>query len=231
MNFLPMYLIGAILIAYVLIQSFVFYNKAYKRGLEMGMTKHQLNETTRSSAIFSIVPSIPILIGLVAMVPLFGDAAIPWIRLSVLGSVSYETYAALAIKNAAGVVSLLEDMSVYSSAVWTMTISIMSGMIILIFFYQSYTKKLDEIRKKDARWSTLLIAAMFMGLVGTIGAQQIVLGGYNLIALLISMGIMALLGGLSFKFKWLEEFALPVSILGTLTALYFIMQVFGDKIV
>lgn len=230
MNFLPMYLIGAILIGYVLIQSFVFYNKAYKRGLEMGMTKQQLNETTRSSAIFSIVPSIPILIGLVAMVPLFGDAAIPWIRLSVLGSVSYETYAALAVKNAAGVVTLLENMSVYSAAIWTMTISIMSGLIVLIFFYQGYTKKLAEIRKKDSRWATILIAALFMGLVGTIGAQQIVLGGYNLIALLISMGIMAILGGLSFKFKWLEEFALPVSILGTLTALYVIINVFGSKV-
>lgn len=223
MNFLPIYLIGAILIGYVLIQSFVFYNKAYKRGLEMGITKHQLKETTRSAAIFSIVPSIPILIGLVAMIPLFGDAAIPWIRLSVLGSVSYETYAALAVKNAAGVVTLLENMSVYSAAIWTMTLSIMSGLLVLIFNYQAYTKKLDEIRKKDSRWATLLIAALFMGLVGTIGAQQIALGGNYLIALLISMAIMAVLGGLSFKFKWLEEFALPVSILGTLTALYFIV--------
>lgn len=223
MNFLPMYLIGAILIGYVLIQSVVFYRKAVKRGLEMGITRHQLSETTRSSAIFSIVPSIPILIGLVAMIPLFGDAAIPWIRLSVLGSVSYETYAALAVKNAAGVVTLLENMSVYSAAIWTMTLSIMSGMLVLIFHYQSYTKKLDEIRKKDSRWATLLIAALFMGLVGTIGAQQIVLGSYNLIALLVSMAIMGVLGGLSFKFKWLEEFALPVSILGTLTILYFIV--------
>ncbi len=223
MNFLPLYVIGAILIGYVLLQSILFYRKAYQRGLELGMSKQALNETTRSSAIFSIVPSIPILIGLITMIPLFGDAAIPWIRLSVLGSVSYETYAALAIKNAAGITTLLEDMQVYSSAIWTMTLSIMSGMIILIFFYQSYTKKLQEIRLKDSRWSAVLISAMFMGLVGTIGAQQIVLGGYNLIALLISMGIMAVLGALSFKFKWLEEFALPVSILGTLTALYFLI--------
>ena len=223
MNFLPMYLIGALLIGYVLFQSIVFYKKAYQRGLEMGITKHQLRETTRSSAIFSIVPSIPILIGLVAMIPLFGDASIPWIRLSVLGSVSYETYAAVAVKEAAQVTTLLENMSVYSAAVWTMTISIMSGLLVLIFNYKAYTKKLAEIRKKDSRWATILIAALFMGLVGTIGAQQVVLGSYNLIALLISMAIMAILGGLSFKFKWLEEFALPVSIIGTLTILYFIV--------
>lgn len=223
MNFLPLYLIGAILVGYVLLQSIVFYRKAYQRGLEMGITKHQLRETTRSSAIFSIVPSIPILIGLVAMIPLFGDAAIPWIRLSVLGSVSYETYAALAVKNAANISTLLDNMTVYSAAIWTMTLSIMSGILVLIFHYESYTKKLAEIRKKDSKWATLLIAALFMGLVGTIGAQQIVLGGYNLLALLISMGIMALIGGLSLKFKWLEEFALPASILGTLTILYFLI--------
>jgi len=223
MNFVPIYIIGIILISYVLFETVLIYQNAYRRGLEMGISKTQLNETTRSSVIFSVVPSIPILIGLITMIPLFGDVVIPWIRLSVIGSVSYETYAASAIKTAAGVSSLTENLQVYSTAIWTMTVSILSGMIILIFFYKKYTSKLDAIKKKDKRWSELLIAALFMGLVGTIGAQQITMGGYNTIALFISMGIMAVLGGLSLKFKWLEEFALPVSMLGTLVILYFLI--------
>ena len=189
------------------------------------MTKTQLNETTRSSAIFSIVPSLPILIGLVTMIPLFGNVVIPWIRLSVIGSVSYETYAASQIKQAAGVASLTENLQVYSTAIWTMTLSIMSGMIILIFFYKQYTNKLEAIKIKNPRWSELLIAALFMGLVGTIGAQQITMGGYNALALFISIAIMAVLALISRKFKWMEEFALPVSMLGTLIVLYFIMGV------
>lgn len=225
MNFLPLYIIGAILISYVLFESVVIYRKAYQRGLELGMTKAQLNETTRSSAIFSIVPSLPILIGLVTMIPLFGNVVIPWIRLSVIGSVSYETYAASQIKLAAGVSSLTENLQVYSTAIWTMTLSILSGMIILIFFYKQYTNKLEAIKIKDPRWSELLIAALFMGLVGTIGAQQITMGGYNAMALFISIAIMAVLALISRKFKWMEEFALPVSMLGTLIALYFIMGV------
>lgn len=225
MNFLPLYIIGAILISYVLFESVVIYRKAYQRGLELGMTKTQLNETTRSSAIFSIVPSLPILIGLVTMIPLFGNVVIPWIRLSVIGSVSYETYAASQIKLAAGVSSLTENLQVYSTAIWTMTLSILSGMIILIFFYKQYTNKLEAIKIKDPRWSELLIAALFMGLVGTIGAQQIIMGGYNTMALFISIAIMAVLALISRKFKWMEEFALPVSMLGTLIALYFIMGV------
>jgi hypothetical protein len=225
MNFFPLYIIGAILISYVLFESVVIYRKAYKRGLELGMTKTQLNETTRSSAIFSIVPSLPILIGLVTMIPLFGNVVIPWIRLSVIGSVSYETYAASQIKQAAGVASLTENLQVYSTAIWTMTLSIMSGMIILIFFYKQYTNKLEAIKIKNPRWSELLIAALFMGLVGTIGAQQITMGGYNALALFISITIMAVLALISRKFKWMEEFALPVSMLGTLIVLYFIMGV------
>ena len=225
MNFFPLYIFGAILISYVLFESVVIYRKAYKRGLELGMTKTQLNETTRSSAIFSIVPSLPILIGLVTMIPLFGNVVIPWIRLSVIGSVSYETYAASQIKQAAGVASLTENLQVYSTAIWTMTLSIMSGMIILIFFYKQYTNKLEAIKIKNPRWSELLIAALFMGLVGTIGAQQITMGGYNALALFISIAIMAVLALISRKFKWMEEFALPVSMLGTLIALYFIMGV------
>ena len=223
MNFLPLYILGAILISYVLFESVVIYRKAYQRGLELGMTKTQLNETTRSSAIFSIVPSLPILIGLVTMIPLFGNVVIPWIRLSVIGSVSYETYAASQIKLAAGVSSLTENLQVYSTAIWTMTLSILSGMIILIFFYKQYTNKLEAIKQKNQRWSELLIAALFMGLVGTIGAQQITMGGYNAMALFISIAIMAVLALISRKLKWMEEFALPVSMLGTLIALYFIM--------
>ena len=189
MNFLPLYILGAILISYVLFESVVIYRKAYQRGLELGMSKTQLNETTRSSAIFSIVPSLPILIGLVTMIPLFGNVVIPWIRLSVIGSVSYETYAASQIKLAADVSSLTENLQVYSTAIWTMTLSILSGMIILIFFYKQYTNKLEAIKQKNQRWSELLIAALFMGLVGTIGAQQITMGGYNAMALFISIAI------------------------------------------
>lgn len=224
MNFFPLYVIGGLLISYIVIESVFFYQRAYAQGLKLGISKAEMKESTRFSVLFSIVPSIPILIGLVTMIPLFGDVVIPWIRLSVVGSVSYETYAAMAIKNATGVASLTENLQVYSTAIWTMTIAIMSGAIILLFFFRPYQAKLQAIRDKDSRWSEILIAALFMGLVGTIGAQQITLGGYNTLALFISMGIMALLGGLSFKFKWLEEFALPVSILGTLVVLYFLLN-------
>jgi hypothetical protein len=220
MDSIILYVIGGVMICFVLFQSFYFLKKAYDRGLEIGLSEHQLKETIRSSAFFSVVPSVPILIGLITMIPIFGNVVIPWIRLSVLGSVSYESYAANAIRNAAGVDALFNDPIAFSTAVWTMTISIMAGLVTLILFYRKYEKKLTEVRKKDSRWGELLIAALFMGLVGTIGAQQIAIGGYNTLALFISMAIMLIIGLASKKWKWLEEFALPVSILSTLGILY-----------
>lgn len=224
MNSIILYVIGGVMICFVLFQSIYFLKKAYDRGLEIGLTEYQLKETIRSSAFFSIVPSIPILIGLITMIPIFGSVVIPWIRLSVLGSVSYESYAANAIRNAAGVDALFNDPIAFSTAVWTMTISIMAGLVTLILFYRKYEKKLMEVRKKDSRWGELLIAALFMGLVGTIGAQQIAIGGYNTLALFISMAIMLIIGLASKKWKWMEEFALPVSILSTLGILYVLIM-------
>lgn len=224
MDSIILYVIGVIMICFVLFQSLYFLKKAYDRGLEIGLSKHQLKEIIRSSAFFSVVPSIPILIGLITLIPIFGSVVIPWIRLSVLGSVSYESYAANAIRNAAGVDSLFSDPIAFSTAVWTMTISIMAGLVTLILFYRKYEKKLTEVRKKDSRWGELLIAALFMGLVGTIGAQQIAIGGYNTLALFISMAIMLVIGLASKKWKWLEEFALPVSILSTLGIMYVLIM-------
>ena len=224
MDSIILYVIGAVMICFVLFQSLYFLKKAYDRGLEIGLSEHQLKEIIRSSAFFSVVPSIPILIGLITLIPIFGSVVIPWIRLSVLGSVSYESYAANAIRNAAGVDSLFSDPIAFSTAVWTMTISIMAGLVTLILFYRKYEKKLTEVRKKDSRWGELLIAALFMGLVGTIGAQQIAIGGYNTLALFISMAIMLVIGLASKKWKWLEEFALPVSILSTLGIMYVLIM-------
>ena len=224
MDSIILYVIGGVMICFVLFQSCYFLKKAYVRGLEIGLTEYQLKETIRSSAFFSVVPSIPILIGLITMIPIFGNVVIPWIRLSVLGSVSYEIYAADAIRAAAGIDSLFGDPIAFSTAVWTMTISIMAGLFTLILFYRKYERKLTEVRKKDSRWGELLIAALFMGLVGTIGAQQIAIGGYNTLALFISMAIMLIIGLASKKWKWMEEFALPVSILSTLGILYVLIM-------
>ena len=59
----------------------------------MGMCKEKLQAVIKSSALFSIVPSIAIVAGLASLVVVIG-LPYGWFRLSVLGSVAYEIMAA-----------------------------------------------------------------------------------------------------------------------------------------
>ena len=63
-----------------------------RKAREMGISKQKVSEIIKSTAIFSIVPSIAIAIGLATLVIVIG---IPyaWLRLSVNRSLSYELMA------------------------------------------------------------------------------------------------------------------------------------------
>ena len=214
---------AAIIIATVIIIAVIFLRKALRQAREIGLAENVIKKTVRVSGIFSIVPSIPIAIGLAAMVPLLG-VALPWIRLSVIGSVQYELFAADAAASVTGAVSAAGALgpAAFNTAAWIMTLSIMSGPIFCIFFLRKYENGLDKLKKKDKKWADLLVTAIFMGLVGTIGGQQIAKGGIFLATLCVSAVIMAVCGLLVRKGKvWrLEGFALPISMIGSLAAAF-----------
>lgn len=77
----------------VLLQPVIFMAAAFKRGKELNMTKEEMKEAARSSAIFSIIPSLPIIVSYLLLVPALGRY-FPWLRLSVVGSAVYETMVA-----------------------------------------------------------------------------------------------------------------------------------------
>ena len=85
-------LVGAI-IAVVLAQSLYFLLRAMKRAKELGISKETVKKTISSAAIFTIAPAIAVLVGVVALSKSLG-VALPWLRLSVIGSITYETVAA-----------------------------------------------------------------------------------------------------------------------------------------
>ena len=66
------YGLAIFVIIFIIFQSLIFMRKAYKQGLKIGMDKKILFKTIKSSMVFSIVPSIPIVIALMAMAPVLG---------------------------------------------------------------------------------------------------------------------------------------------------------------
>ena len=87
-NSSTMAILCGITILIVLLQPILFILLALKRGKELEMTREELMEAARSSAVFSIVPSLPIVVSYLMLVPLLGRY-FPWLRLSVVGSATY----------------------------------------------------------------------------------------------------------------------------------------------
>ena len=62
-------------IAYIILFCLITLKKAYKHALELGITKEKLKLVITSSAIYSVVPSISIVIGLFSLASVLGAAA------------------------------------------------------------------------------------------------------------------------------------------------------------
>ena len=88
-----LYAIVGILIALVLAQSVFFLVRAVKRAKELGIAGSTIKKTISSAAVFTVAPAIAILVGVVALSKSLG-VALPWLRLSIIGSITYETVAA-----------------------------------------------------------------------------------------------------------------------------------------
>jgi len=192
LNSAPLYLICGGIIAFVAVICIVFLLRAYRAGIAIGMDKSKLRTVITSSATFSILPSVGILLGVIA---LSGSLGIPWpwLRLSVIGALHYETQVAQAAAEQVGLSSLsAAEMTpqAFSTIALLMSICIMWGMILTIIFNKSYLKKLsgkpgktqeiapqldkDVVAKKEkGSFADKAMTAMFIGLVSAYVASYI----------------------------------------------------------
>ncbi len=223
LNSAPLYLICGAIIAFVAVICLVFLIRAYKAGLAMGMDKSKMKTVITSSATFSLLPSVGILLGVIA---LSGSLGIPWpwLRLSVIGALHYETQVAQAAAEQVGLSSLSAvEMTpqAFTTIALLMSICIMWGMILSVFFNKAYLKKLSKPRSKTVNESELAteltnkkskgsfadqaMTAMFIGLVSAYIASYI--GGF------ISGGAQNAGGIFKFRGDWVPLIVVLVSAL------------------
>lgn len=212
--------IGAIVIAFVFIQSIVFLRKAWIEGKRIGLGKEKMMLAVKSSAVFSIVPSLPILIALIAMVPVLG-LPFPWIRLSIIGSAPYELMSAeIGAKSMgiSGIGSSDYTAEVFANSIWVMSVGIIWSLLICILFLKKLQKEMTNMKKKDSAWGEILISALYFGVLSVFIGQPVVAGGVPLLTMLSSAVIMLALTYLIKKFniKWLNSFALSFSMVGAM---------------
>jgi hypothetical protein len=204
-------------IAVVFIQSLVFFIIAWRRGLALGLTKKKMLDAVRSSAIFSIVPSLPILLALVAMVPVLG-IPFPWLRLGVIGSAPYELLAANIGAQSMGVQGLGQSgytAQVFINSMWIMSLGILWSPVLFLLFAKRFQKGMADIKKNDSKWMEILIASLFFGMLSVFIGQPIVNGGIQLATILSSAAIMFALTSLirKYKIEWLANFSLSIAMI------------------
>ena len=87
-NSMTFYAIVAVVLGFITVMCFVFLVKSYKAGIAIGMDPKVLKKTITASATFTLLPSISILLGVIA---LSGTLGVPfsWLRLSVIGALQY----------------------------------------------------------------------------------------------------------------------------------------------
>lgn len=140
-----MWIACAIPVALVILQSVIFMKRAWKTGMEIGMTQEQLKTAVKTGLITSIGPSIVILVGVVALISVLGGP-VSWMRLSFVGSVMYESIAASYGTQAMGIA--LGDPSAMNvdalfCAIWAM-VSGASGWVIFSAFLPKFANKLEK---------------------------------------------------------------------------------------
>ena len=172
LNSLSMYLIVGMVILTVAIICIIFMVRAYKAGLAIGMDASKMKQTITSSAIFAILPSIGILLGVIALAGSLG-IPLPWLRLSVIGALHYETQVAEAAAEAVGLPGLSATYmtkEAFVTIALVMSFCIIWGMVLSIFFTKKYTggsKKEKKEKKKSIfdGFGDKAMTAMFIGLV------------------------------------------------------------------
>ncbi len=217
----------ALLIVVVLAQSVYFLVRAYRRALEIGMEKKKLTKTITSAALFTIAPAISILVGVVALSKSLG-IPLPWLRLSIIGSLSYETIAAGNTLNELGqdMGKQITSASAYVTVAWVMTLGIIIGLFLTPLLCKKIQGGMKKLEKMDKKWSEIFSNSMFLGMISAFLGYVFwdfasVFSGKTsalipVLVMLASAVLMLICGLLSkiFKQRWITDYALPISLIG-----------------
>ena len=220
-----MYMIAIFIIAFVISQSLFFLVKAWRRARDLGMDRTMLRRIATVSALFTIAPAIAILLGVITLSSALG-IPLPWIRLSVLGALTYELPAAEMAASAAGM-SLAEsitDPQVFSTVAWVMTLGIIPGILFIPFLAKKIQSGVVSIGGKDKKWGEIFMSALFFGMVSAFlgmifaNVRDGLSGWIPVFVMICSAVIMMALGIIHKKMnvKWLENYALPLSMLSAM---------------
>lgn len=222
-----LFIIAGTIILAVLAQSFFFLFRAIRRAKELGIAQSVWKKTITSAAIFTIAPAVSILVGVIILSKQLG-IALPWLRLSVVGSLSYETLASQTTIDQLNVPTgqALNDPTAYVTVLWVMTVGIAIGLFLVPLCTKRIQKGIHKMEKKDARWGEIFNNAMFLGMIsaflgyvfcdvtGVFSGETAGLIPVCVMAVSAALMVICGLTAKKAKIRWLTDYALPISLVG-----------------
>lgn len=208
-----LYVVVALILAVVMAQAVFFLVRAYRRGVRIGMSKAVLGKTMLRAAIFTIAPAVAILVGIVVLAKELG-VPLPWLRLSVIGSFSYETIAA-------SVLGDVDSGTAYVTVALVMTCGMLVSMFLPLIVGKKIQRGLMKIRSKDKKWGEIFMNALFLGMISAFlgyifgGVGEGSPGWIPVLVFLVAALVMAGCGVLLkvTKWRWINDYALPFCII------------------
>ncbi|MBQ4098008.1 MAG: DUF5058 family protein [Clostridia bacterium] len=221
------YLIVALIICAVTAQAVFFMIRALKRAKKINMPKEKIKKAILSSVIFTIAPAISIIVCVMTLSHSLG-IPLPWYRLSVVGSLSYETIAAQNALSGMGMTlgsGTALNASQFVTILLVMTISIMAGMLLVPLIGKKLQKGMISLGNKDKNWRDIFQNSLFIGMISAFlgfvfcDFSAVFSGGtWALVPVLVmlSSAVMMLICGLLrsiTKWRWINDYALPISMI------------------
>lgn len=228
-----LFLLCALTISVVAIQAIIFILVAWRRGQEIGLSKQVMRRTMTNSAIFSIVPSLPIIVMMLALSQALGRY-FPWLRLSVVGSAAYEGMAADLAAQSMGLKGFTDPNMTPRNFViimFVMSIGIIWGIVFNILFMSSLDKFSKSRKEKVAGgFIAVFSSALFVALLVTLSVPYVAnVQNIEAIIAFVSSGVVVMMLNKvaeATNLRGLSDFSLPIAlIVGMATVILYVQLV------
>ena len=225
------YLICGSIVLFIAAVCVVFMIRAWRAGKALGMDTTRMKRAVTASATFSVLPSVGILLGVLALSGSLG-VPWPWLRLSVIGALHYETQVADAAAEQLGISLGSDQMTTqaFATIALLMSLCIVWGMVLSALLNKKYLNKIQRSggeKKASGGFGDRAMAAMFIGMVSAyigsyVGAFISGQGSFSfagdwtpLVVVVVSALVMGVFTYLAEKkgAAWLDNFSIAGSML------------------
>lgn len=217
-----MYLWVGILLAAVVLQCIIFMRRAAKHAHHLGLTGEDVRKGLTTGVSISIMPTLPVVLVLLSLTPLLG-VPLPWMRLSIIGSAYYETYAASTALECVGEAFEVNGYSAegWIAAAWVMTV----GGSACVLWSSLAIKPISAVYKKAESFDVNLVMAIGTGcLVGIMAYVSVNFGlgalSTNGVVFGVSFAVGALLVWLHHRYgkRWMTDYLMTISMVVAMVA-------------